>query len=117
MIIPVTGATTIKIAVAPTTPPRTASQPNAATNAPANPPISVCDDEEGIPYHQVIKFQAIAESSPAKIIGSGLAEGCVNSSCTTLAMVFATLWSLKMKNATKLKNAAQTTAWNGLKRR
>jgi len=35
--------------------------------APANPPINVCEDDDGIPFHQVIKFQIIAAIIPARI--------------------------------------------------
>ena len=38
--------------------------------APAKPPISVCEEEEGIPYHQVRRFHIIAAISPASITGS-----------------------------------------------
>ncbi len=38
-----------------------------AIAAPAKPPMSVCEDEEGIPFHHVNKFQMIAETIPAKI--------------------------------------------------
>ena len=38
-----------------------------ATAAPANPPINVCEEEEGIPYHHVNRFQKIAAMIPAKI--------------------------------------------------
>ena len=41
-----------------------------AMAAPANPPINVCDEDDGIPYHQVSRFQKIAASSPEKITGS-----------------------------------------------
>ncbi len=34
--------------------------PALATAAPASPPISACDEDEGMPYHQVIRFQLIA---------------------------------------------------------
>lgn len=66
-----------------------------------------------MPYHQVMRFHAMAAKSPEKIIGNGSISGEVNLSCTVLAMVFATLWSLKMKKATKLKSAAQMTALTG----
>ena len=45
----------------------TASKPAQATAAPANPPISVCDEEDGIPNHHVNRFQIIAAIRPAKI--------------------------------------------------
>ncbi len=81
----------MNITVAQTTPERTASIPKAAIKAPAKPPIKVCEEEDGIPSHQVSRFQAIAESNPAKIMGKGCSSGEVNCSCTTLEMVFATL--------------------------
>ena len=37
--------------------------------APAKPPMSVCDEEEGMPYHQVSKFQKIAAINPESITG------------------------------------------------
>ena len=40
-----------------------------AIAAPAKPPISVCEEEEGIPYHQVSKFQKMAAIKPEKITG------------------------------------------------
>jgi hypothetical protein len=33
--------------------------------APAKPPISVCDELDGMPNHQVIRFQVIAATRPA----------------------------------------------------
>ena len=46
-----------------------ASKPCAMMAAPAKPPISVCEEEEGIPFHQVNRFQAIAAITPARMIG------------------------------------------------
>lgn len=37
--------------------------------APANPPISVCEDEDGMPFHHVTRFQVMAAITPANIIG------------------------------------------------
>ena len=56
-----------------------------AIAAPASPPISVCDDDDGMPYHQVSKFQKMAAISPANITGK-----VINSLCTVLLMVLAT---------------------------
>ena len=39
-------------------------KPECAIAAPANPPISVCDEEDGIPYHHVNRFQQIAAILP-----------------------------------------------------
>ena len=77
--------------------------------APAKPPISVCDELDGIPNHQVIKFQLIAAMRPAS--STGIVTKC---STTILDTVLATLWSLMKKNTMKLKAAAQRTAWNGV---
>jgi hypothetical protein len=73
--------------------------------APANPPIRVCEEEDGIPYHHVNKFQKIAAIKPARITSK-----VMNSLKTVLLIVFATAWSLKIKKATQLKKAAQSTA-------
>jgi len=43
-----------------------AQVPALATAAPTSPPISACDDEDGMPYHQVMTFQAIAPTSAPK---------------------------------------------------
>src|SRR3954468_7851959 len=37
--------------------------PALATPAPTRPPISACDDDEGMPYHQVMMFQEMAPTS------------------------------------------------------
>ena len=37
--------------------------------APANPPIRVCEEEDGIPFHQVTRFQVIAAIIPAYLMG------------------------------------------------
>ena len=37
--------------------------------APAKPPIRVCEEEDGIPFHQVTRFQVIAAITPANIMG------------------------------------------------
>jgi hypothetical protein len=80
-----------------------------AMAAPANPPISVCDEEEGIPYHQVSKFQKIAANKPEKITGR-----VMKSLYTVLLIELATAWSLNIQNANTLKKAAQSTACMGV---
>ena len=40
-----------------------------AIAAPAKPPIRVCEEEDGIPYHHVSKFQNMAAIKPEKITG------------------------------------------------
>jgi hypothetical protein len=76
--------------------------------APAKPPINVCEELEGMPNHQVIRFHNIAATKPDSITGR-----VIKLSCTVLAIVLATPWSLKIKKATKLKKAAHITACKG----
>ena len=62
-----TGAITAGIRTLPTTPsPSTASAPAAANAAPTTPPISACDELDGSPKYQVIRFQAIAPTRPGE---------------------------------------------------
>ena len=37
--------------------------PALATAAPTSPPISACEEDDGMPYHHVITFHAIAPTS------------------------------------------------------
>ena len=68
------------------------SNPAPASAAPAKPPMRVCDELLGMPYHQVSRFQVMAASRPASTT-----RNVMNSSFTVLATVLATWWSLKMK--------------------
>ena len=56
-----------------------------AIAAPAKPPLKVWEEEEGMPYHQVSRFQKIAAIKPANITGN-----VMYSLCTVLPMVLAT---------------------------
>ena len=68
MIIPTNGARKMKATVLRTIAElMTLNVPAFAMAAPANPPISVCDEEEGMPDHQVKRFQVIAAISPDKM--------------------------------------------------
>src|ERR1700681_824071 len=82
--------------------------------APMNPPRRVWDELEGIPNHQVSRFQAIAPINPEKITSI-----VIKSLLTELAIVFPILNSpiryFEMKNAAKLNKAAQSTAWKGVR--
>jgi len=80
-----------------------------AMAAPAKPPMRVCELEDGMPYHQVSRFQMMAAMRPLRITGR-----VMNSWWTVLLMVLATAWSLKIQKAAKLKRAAHSTAWNGV---
>src|SRR5512146_2060050 len=47
---------------------RTPFSPACASAAPTRPPISACDEDEGRPSHQVIRFQVIAPSNAARSV-------------------------------------------------
>ena len=64
-----TGAKKIKAAILRMTGAWIEPQPAAATAAPAKPPIKVCDEEDGMPYHHVKRFQTMAAMTPERIIG------------------------------------------------
>lgn len=57
-----------------------------ASPAPTTPPISACEDDEGSPKYQVIRFQVIAPSTPAASTVSPCSPlGGVITSLTVLA--------------------------------
>ena len=81
----------------------------AASAAPHRPPISACDEDDGRPRHQVIRFQTIPPSSAHRIT-------CEVTSTTPVstrpeAMVLAT--AVPQKAPIRLVLAASTTAWPG----
>ena len=89
MIIPTIGARKIKLAVFKITAPLIVLNPPCAIAAPANPPIKVWEDEDGIPNHQVRRFHEIAAINPEKITTFMSGPGII-SLCTVLATVSAT---------------------------
>src|SRR3954453_15588299 len=91
-INPIMGDNTIKITAVITGAALTPANPPAAIAAPNNPPMSVCDDLDGIPKYQVSKFQQIAAITAANIRWK-----LINAGSTMLAMVPATLCSLKQR--------------------
>src|SRR3954451_12479856 len=84
-----------------------ASGPWATSIAPTMPPISACDELDGRPKYQVIRFQAIAPIRPPKTTSSVTSPG----STTSLATVAATL--SEMKAPTKFSSDAYPTASRG----
>ena len=76
------------------------------------PPTSACDELDGSPYHQVIRFQAMAPPSAPNSTASSTIFG----SMIPLPIVCATC-NGKTTNAMKLKNAAQATATRGVSTR
>src|ERR1700760_2424318 len=85
-----------------------AESPAFAMPAPTRPPISACELEDGMPRAQVIRFHTMAPTSAAKITDTSIMLG----SMMPVPIVCATL-SPNTRNATKLKNAAQNTAYCG----
>src|ERR1700686_937337 len=85
-----------------------AESPALAMPPPTNPPIKACELEDGIPSPQVIRFQTMAPTSAANITCASMTPG----STMPMPMVRATLSPNTVK-ATKLKNAAHSTAYCG----
>src|SRR5436190_3565720 len=74
--------------------------------------MSAWDDEVGRPNHHVSRSQAIAPTRPENTTAS-----VSDSGRTTLVAIVAATFVPKIRNATKLKNAAQTTAARGVRTR
>ncbi len=97
----------IVVALVLRTPPITIDEgPAFATPAPISPPMRACELLDGMPKYQVMTFQAIAPIRAPKITWLSTTPG----STMPLPTVAAT-FSSKIRMATKLKNAAQITAW------
>jgi len=106
--MPTKGARTINTIIFITPEITTELIPELAMAAPTSPPTRVCEELEGSPSRQVIRFQVIAAISAAAITVRLITSGSI----TPLPMVVATLRG-NIRNATKLKKAAITTAENG----
>ena len=83
----------------------TAPLPALAMPAPTSPPISACELLDGMPAHQVIRFQQIAPISAPKITRPSMISAVTMPTPTVCATC-----RPKNRNAMKLKNAAQITA-------
>src|SRR5690606_625285 len=90
--------------------PMIAPGPCATRVAPTSPPTSACDELEGMPYHQVTRFQTMAPTRAPKMVWASIRVG----STMPLPTVAATFISNTI-TAAKLKVAAQTTAWCGFR--
>src|SRR5579859_8278685 len=103
--IPASGDSTMAAAVL--VKPLNTSTPNPplAMPAPAMPPISACELEEGKPSHQVNRFQAMAPISADSTTNGSITEA----STMPVPMVLATD-NPKNRKAMKLNVAAQATA-------
>ena len=105
---PITGAKTIKSNVLYQPLKIITPKPLFAMAAPEYAPMRACDELLGSPKYQVIIFQKIAPTRPARIT----VAVTVLISTIPLPMVTATV-VLNIRKATKLKTAAQTTACLG----
>ena len=85
-----------------------APNPALAIAAPPYPPSSAWLDDVGRPRYQVMRSQTIAPSRPARITLESTTEGSISPLLIVLATAVPTT-----NAATKLKNAAQTTATPG----
>src|SRR5689334_7894892 len=86
---PRTGETTMKAAVLPKNDPSSTETRLAfVTAAPAKPPRSACDDDDGRPHHHVSRFQMIAPRSAER-----RTLGVTNAGSTPFAIFFATVGS------------------------
>lgn len=105
---PISGARKINISVFVHPESITTWSPPLATAAPRYPPRSACDELVGRASHQVRMFQLIAQNN-AQNITSGVTKEI---SIIHFPIVFATAVPT-INIATKLKNAAQITAYFG----
>src|ERR671914_325906 len=102
------GATSAGIATLDTRPsPFTALAPSATNAAPTTPPISACDELDGSPKYQVIRFQEMAPTSPPNTM-IGVTRSASTMPCATVAAT-----SSEMNAPTKLRMAAKATATRG----
>ena len=86
----------------------------AARAEPTSPPISACDDEDGRPSHQVVRFQMIAPSRPHITI----VRPCVGEK-PEVSMVSLTVWATfwPSRAPTKFITAARMRAMRGVRAR
>src|ERR1700712_4809503 len=105
---PTTGDSTIASSAFDNPPHTAAESPAFAIPAPTNPPISACELLDGIPSAHVMRFHTMAPINAPNITCASMTLG----SMIPVPIVLAT-WSPNTINATKLKNAAHSTAYCG----
>ena len=108
---PTSGETTIGITTLSTMVAQCTAVP-AARAAPTSPPISAWVDDDGSPKYQVVRFQTIAPSSPARMTTS---PSCPLGGTITSDTVWATFWPRKAP--TKFITAARIRATRGVRAR
>src|SRR5690349_7350270 len=98
---PRVGATTMKRMVFPNTAKSRIDRCGVCESAaPAKPPMSAWEDDDGRPHHHVSRFQSTAPTSVARI------TLCVTASSATPFEIAEDTCVGKIRKATKLKNAA-----------
>jgi len=80
-----------------------AESPALAMPPPTNPPISACEEDDGMPNPQVIRFQTMAPTRAAKITWLSMIAGFDDAGTDGMGDV-----EPNTVKATKLKNAART---------
>ena len=112
---PSNGLTTIGMATFSTTLSQSTATPDARP-APMSPPMRACDDEEGMPKYQVMRFQVMAPTSAlATIVSAWLAESMVSNPVRMSLIVLAT--STPSRAPTKFRTAAMASAMRGVRAR
>src|SRR5919202_7098222 len=102
------GATSAGTTTLPSRPsPMTALDPCAANAAPTTPPISACEELDGRPKYQVMRFQEIAPMSPANTTVGVIAPELTTSEATVAAT------ASEMNAPAKFSAAAYATARRG----
>src|SRR6187455_3251002 len=71
------------------------------------PPISACEDDDGNPSHQVVRFQAIAPTRPANTVSS------VTEAADTIPVAIVAATASDRNAPTKFRLAAISTAIRG----
>jgi hypothetical protein len=110
---PTSGDSTIGIAILSMIPFQYTTPPGTSNVAPTSPPNRACEDDDGIPKYQVIRFHAIAPSRPANTSPSPLMP--LGGLITSLPTVAATC--PPRNDPIRLPMAAMTSATRGVSAR
>src|SRR3954469_4289609 len=101
-----TGATRAGTATFSTRPDQITWPPEASV-APTIPPISACEDDDGSPSHQVVRFQTIAPIRPANTVSR------VTDPASTIPLAIVAATASDRNAPTKFRLEAMITAIRG----
>src|SRR5262245_24516604 len=88
-----------------------------ASAAPISPPMSACDEDDGRPKYQVIKFQVIAPSRPANTTPRpATSDGGATMPVPTVAATLPAMWK-NGNEPTRFPTAAMSSAKRGVSAR